>query len=78
MEELKRMLYSRFKEEAIIRQCGDNRVELEVNTHIPKEEWKKRMEGFEDTSKIISDSSTDISNSWQMRCASHLPGEFLK
>ena len=56
MEELKRMLYSRFKEEAIIRQCGDNRVELEVSTHIPKEEWKKRMEGFEDTSKTISDS----------------------
>lgn len=56
MEELKRMLYSRFKEEAIIRQCGDNRVELEVSTHMPKEEWKKRMEGFEDTSNTISDS----------------------
>ena len=56
MEELKRMLYSRFKEEAIIRQCGDNRVELEVNTHIPKEEWKERMKEFKDTSNIIPDS----------------------
>lgn len=58
MEELKRMLYGRFKDDAIIRQCGSNRVELEVNTHIPKEEWKERMEGFEDTSKTISDSWT--------------------
>lgn len=58
MEELKRKLYRLFRDEAIIRQCGDNRVELEVSTHIPKEEWKERMKGFEDTSKTIPNSWT--------------------
>lgn len=56
MEELKRMLYRIFKEEAVIRQVGDNRVELEVTTHMPKSEWKERMKDFKDTSNRIPDS----------------------
>ena len=56
MEELKRKLYMLFKDEAIIRQVGDTRVELEVNTHIPKSEWKERMKNFKDTSNRIPDS----------------------
>lgn len=58
MEELKTKLYKLFKEEAIIRQCGDNRVELEVSTHISQTEWKERMKEFEDTSKTIPNSWT--------------------
>ena len=56
MEELKRKLYTLFKDDAIIRQVGDNRVELEVNTHISKSEWKERMKDFKDTSNRIPDS----------------------
>lgn len=56
MEELKSRLYQLFRDEARIRQCGDNRVELEVSTHVPKKEWKERMKEFKDTSEIIPDS----------------------
>ena len=56
MEELKRKLYNLFKEDAIIRQCGTNRVELEVNRYVTKDEWKKRMSCFKDTSNRVPDS----------------------
>jgi hypothetical protein len=56
MEELKKKLYMLFRDEAIIRQVGDNRVELEVSTHMPKSEWKERMKDFKDTSNRIPDS----------------------
>jgi hypothetical protein len=56
MEELKKKLYRLFRDEAIIRQVGDNRVELEVSTHMPKSEWKERMKDFKDTSNRIPDS----------------------
>ena len=56
MEELKRKLYGLFKDEARIRQVGDNRLELEVSTHLSKNEWKERMSSFKDTSNRIPDS----------------------
>lgn len=56
MEELMEKLRSDFRGLAQIRQVGDSRIELDVSTSVPKEEWNEKMKDYTPTDNIISNS----------------------
>ncbi|MBR6401785.1 MAG: hypothetical protein IKS48_00210 [Eubacterium sp.] len=58
MEELMEKLRSDFKGMAQIRQVGDSRIELDVSTSVPREEWYEKMKDYTPTDHIISNSWT--------------------
>lgn len=58
MEELMEKLRNDFRGLAQIRQVGDSRIELDVSTSIPREEWDEKMKDYTPTDHIISNSWT--------------------
>ncbi|MBR4397343.1 MAG: hypothetical protein IKS93_05765 [Methanobrevibacter sp.] len=58
MEELMEKLRSDFRGLAQIMQVGNSRIELDVSTSVPREEWNEKMKDYTPTDNIISNSWT--------------------
>lgn len=58
--ELVEELQKRFRDVAQVHSLGPYKIEMDVSTEIPKEEWLQRLEGLD-----LKDNSNRIPDSWK-------------